>query len=45
MSVRIYVYKETDERIEELAEKLGVKKIQIVEIAVNDYYRRMTKKE
>ena len=44
MSVRIYVYEETDERIEELSEKLGINKAQVVEIAINDYYRRITKK-
>ena len=44
MSERIYVYKETDVRIEELSEKLGINKAQVAEIAVNDYYRRITKK-
>ena len=44
MSVRIYVYEDTDKRIEELGERLGISKTQVVEVAVNDYYRRMVRK-
>jgi len=40
MSVRIYVYGDTDERVEELSKMLKVSKAQVVEIAINDYYRR-----
>ena len=45
MSVRIYVYKDTDNRIEELGERLGISKTQVVEVAVNDYYRRILRKD
>ena len=43
MSERIYVYKDTDDRIEFLAEKFKISKAQLVEIAVNDYYRKIEK--
>ena len=41
MSERIYVYKDTDARIEELCEILSISKTQVVEIAVNNYYRKL----
>ena len=43
MSVRVYVYEDTDSRVEELAERLHISKAQVVEVAVNDYYRRIKK--
>jgi len=41
MSVRVYVYEDTDGKVEELAERLHISKAQVLEIAVNDYYRRI----
>ena len=45
MSTRIYVFKDTDKKIEDLAEKLKLKKTQVVEIAINDHHRRHFKEE
>jgi len=43
MSVRVYVYGDTDEKIEKLAEMFKIGKAQVIEIAVNDYYRKVVK--
>lgn len=43
MSTRIWIYKSTDEKIESLAKLFKITKTQIVEIAVNDYYRKIRK--
>ena len=41
MSTRIYVYEDTNERINTLAKRFQISKAQIIEIAVNDYYRKI----
>ena len=41
MSVRIYVYEDIDNRIEFLAKKFSISKAQVVEIAINDYFRKV----
>lgn len=45
MSTRIYIYRTTDEKIEEMAEKLCITKSDVVMIAIENYYRRMKKFE
>lgn len=40
MSTRIYVFLDTDKKIEDLAKKLKISKSQAVEIAINDHHRR-----
>jgi len=42
MSTRIYVFEDTDEKVEQLSKILKISKAQVIEIAVNDYYRRHT---
>ena len=41
MSVRVYVYADTDKRVEELATKHKITKSEVLELAVNNYYRKM----
>ena len=41
MSVRVYVYADTDKRVEELASKYRITKSEVLELAVNHYYRKM----
>lgn len=43
MSTRVYVYEDTDIRIEKLAKLFKISKAQVIELTVNDYYRRMIK--
>jgi len=43
MSVRVYVYGDTDEKAEKLSALLKISKAQVIEIAVNDYYRKVVK--
>lgn len=38
---RIYVFFDTDARIERISKYLGITKMQVVEIAVNAYYRKL----
>ncbi len=45
MSTRIWIFKDTDKKIEDLAEKLKLSKAQTVEIAINDHHRRHFKEE
>ena len=45
MSTRIYVFNDTDKKIEDLAEKLKLTKSQVVEIAINDHHRRHFEEE
>jgi len=41
MSVQVYVYADTDKRVEELATKYKITKSEVLELAVNSYYRKM----
>ena len=41
MSVRVYVYGDTDEKAEKLSALLKISKAQVFEIAINDYCRRV----
>jgi len=41
MSVRVYIYAETDGKVEELANKYQITKTEVLELAVNTYYRKM----
>ena len=41
MSVRVYIYADTDKRVEELAERYRISKTEVIELAVNNYYRKM----
>lgn len=45
MSTRIYVFEDTDRRIEELAELFKISKAQVVEIAINSYHRKVVPEE
>lgn len=45
MSVRIYVYRDTDEKLEKLVKRLDLKKSMVVDMAVNALYRRIMKEE
>ena len=44
MSTRIYVFKDTDKKIEELAEATGFTKAEIVMLAVHKMYDRRKSK-
>ena len=41
MSTRIYVYEDTNKRINSLAKRFKISKAQVIEIAINDYYRKI----
>jgi len=41
MSTRIYVYRTTDKQIEVLAKYFNISKAEVVEIAINTYYRKL----
>lgn len=45
MSVRIYVYKDTDEKLERLVTRLDLKKSMVADMAVNALYRKVIKEE
>ena len=45
MSVRVYIYADTDNRVEELADKYRITKAEVLELAVNNYYRKMVREK